>query len=65
MHELKRSIFPTPLHISIEGDKNMHDALPRAISPLLDEPSSIDEDIGFPPSREYQDQGSLIDDEAF
>ena len=64
-HELERSIFPTPLHISIEGDKNMHDALPRARSPLLEEPSSIDECMEIPPSMEGQDQGSLIDDEEF
>ena len=64
-HELERSILPTPLLISIEGDRNMHDALPRERSPLLEEPSSIDEDMEVPPSRVDQDQGSLIDDEAF
>ena len=65
LHDLERSIFPTPRHIFVKGDKNMHDALPRARYPLLEESSSIDEDIEFPPSRENQDQGSLIDDEAF
>ena len=39
--------------------------MPRARSPLLEEPSSIDEDMEIPPSREDQDQGSLIDDEEF
>ena len=43
----------------------MHNTFPREISPLLEEPSSIDEDMEIPPSREDQDLGSLIDDEAF
>ena len=70
LHELERSILPTPLHIFVEGDKNMHDSFPRERSPLLEEPSSIDEsyideDMEVPPSKEEQYQGSLIDDEAF
>ena len=30
LHELERSIAPTPLQISIEVDKNLYDTFPRA-----------------------------------
>ena len=64
LHELERPIEPTPLHI-FKGDRNMYDNFPRARSPFIEEPSSIFEDMEFPPSRDDQDQGSLIEDEAF
>ena len=65
LHELERSIIPTPLQISIKGDRNFNDTLPRARSPLQEELSSKNEDMEIPPSREDQDLGSLIVDEVF
>ena len=56
MHELEGSINPTPFQKTIEGDENMYDTLPRAISPLHEE---------IPLSREDQDLRSLIIDEVF
>ena len=40
LHELERSIAPNPLQISIDGDKNLYDTLPREKSPLQEELSS-------------------------
>ena len=53
-----------PLLIS-KGDKNMYDGFIRARSPYYKGPFSTCDDMEIPPSRDDQDLGSLIDDEAF
>ena len=64
LHTLEGTMKQTPFHIS-EGGENMYGGLPRARSPFYEGPSSICENMEVLPSRDDQDLGSLIDDEAF
>ena len=65
LHELERSVMPTPLQISVEGDKNLCDTFPKERSPLHEEISSQKEVMDIPLSKEDQDLRSLIDNEVF
>ena len=65
LHELERTTMKTPLQISIGGDENLCDTLPRVRSPLHENNSSQKEVMEIPLSKEYQDPRSLVDNELF
>ena len=65
LHELERPTMKNPLQISIGGDENLCDTLPRARSPLHEDIYSQKEVMEIPPSKEDQDLRSLVDSEVF
>ena len=62
LHELERSMKPTPFHNIVEGVKDLLHHFPKEKAPLQQENSSQEEDMSVPFSRRDKEKGSLIDE---